>query len=84
MRKRKQTLAQLDAELRTRGIHAANNIEYVGLSLGQVVNVRSKGYTGPAEITGTPPQGTGIYAVTPQGMKLWLDGEEIKEATEPT
>ena len=84
MRKRKQTFAELDAALRARGINVANNIEFLGLRLGQTVNVRSKEYTGLAKITGTPPQGTGIYVVGLQGQKLWLSGEDILEATEPS
>jgi hypothetical protein len=84
MRRRKQTLVELDAELLAIGINCANNIEFYGLKLGQIVHVRSKGYTGPAKLTGTPPQGAGIYAVTPQGNKLWIDGEDISEATEPS
>jgi hypothetical protein len=61
-----------------------DNIEYYGLRQGQVVHVRSETYTGLATITGTPPQGPGIYLVTPQGEKLWLRGEDILEATEPS
>ena len=76
MRKRAQTLDSLP--------HGCDNIEYHGLRRGQIVTVRTKEYNGLAQITGTPPQGPGIYLRTPTGKRLWLIGEDIIEATEPT
>lgn len=57
-----------------------DNITYCGLHVGQIVHVKSKQYTGLARLTGTPPQGTGIYAVGERGQKLWLDAADIREA----
>lgn len=78
MRKRLQRFEELP--------RGCGNIEYYGLRKGQIVHVNatSAGYQGVAKIVGTPPQGTGIYLVTPHGEKLWLIGEEIVEATEPS
>lgn len=62
----------------------ADNIEFLGLRRGQIVTVNTREYRGKAKLVGCPPQGTGIYAVTQQGQRLWLTGEEIAEATEPS
>jgi hypothetical protein len=75
MRKRAEKLATMPN---------CGNIRYYGLHQGQVVHVKCTDYEGLAVITGQPPQGTGIYLRTPQGRQLWLGGEQILEATEPT
>lgn len=76
MRRRAQKFEELP--------QGCDNIEYYGLHNGQVVTVNHSSYRGAAKVVGTPPQGTGIYLLTPQGQKLWLGGEAIVEATEPT
>jgi hypothetical protein len=62
---------------------SCGNIRYYGLTLGQRVTVVSDNYYGPGFVVGEPPQGTGIYVETPKG-RLWLDGSQIAEATEPS
>lgn len=65
-----------------------NNVGYYGLAIDQLVWVESPAYTGPAFVSGEPPQGTGIYVSAPPhegqlGRKPLVSGENIREATEP-
>lgn len=77
MKKRAQKLSEL---FRTH----FTNIEYFGLSKGQIVHVKTTDYEGLARIMGDPPQGPGIYVYTTNHRSLLVGGENIAEATEPS
>jgi len=58
-----------------------DNIEFFGLHKGQIVHVDCEKYKGMARVSGSPPQGTGIYVTAPGGKQYWVSGEDIREST---
>lgn len=76
MRKRAQKRSELP--------RSVTNVEYFGLSIGQIVHVKCRDYEGLARIVGEPPQGPGINVYTTDRRRLLVSGEDIQEATEPS